>query len=267
MAFALKVILSFLIGGGYVSGIIWFSEKLGSRVGGALTGVPNTVLVSLVFINVTENPQATKLATSIIPVMLIAVLLYAWVFVKTASLTNKNRHLFATATATMAWLLAAAVLRQSFSKAGFVHIVIFTLVGIMLFQYIFHTYAVILPKKRMLPNSIYIVRFLVAGAVIATAVVAARYLGPLWGGVISGFPATVVAVLYFLSKSQGGEFAKSFVKQLPLSVISSLIFVVVLHQTLTRVSTYISFLIGMACALIYTLVLLSVRKSEAATHE
>ena len=263
MAFALKVILSFLVGGVYVSGIIWFSEKLGSRVGGALTGVPNTVLVSLVFINVTEDPRATKLATSIIPVMLIAVLLYAWVFIKTASLTNKSRHLFSTATATIAWLLAAAVLRQSFAKTGFAYIVILTLVGIMLFQYVFHTYAVVVPKKRMLPNSIYIVRFLATGAVIATAVVAARYLGPLWGGVISGFPATVVAVLYFLSKSQGSEFAKSFVKQLPLSVISSLIFVIVLHQTLTRTSTYLSFLISMAGALIYTLLLLSIRKPKS----
>ena len=262
MEFALRVILSFAVGGGYVSGIIWLSEKLGSRIGGALAGVPNTILISLVFINITEGPKSTKLAITIVPAMLVVTLFYAWVFVKAYSLTKPKRYLFVSVIATLAWLVVSAILRKSLSKTDFVYIVILGLAGISLFQYALHQYAVVMPKKRVLPSSVYMARFLVSGAVIAAAVVVARYSGPLWGGVVSSFPATVVTSLYFLSKSQGSEFAKSFVKRLPLGVISSLIFIIVLHLTLTRLPTLISFLLGMSCSLIYTFILLSIQRPQ-----
>ena len=262
MEFILRVILSFIVGGGYVSGIIWLSEKLGSRIGGALTGVPNTILVSLVFINITEGPQSTKLATAIVPVMLAATLFYGWVFVKASSLTKPKRYLLVSVVATLAWLVISAILRESLSKTDFVYIIILGLVGISLFQYLFHKYMVVVPKKRILPSSVYLARFVISGAVIAAAVVVARYSGPLWGGVVSSFPATVVTALYFLSKSQGSEFAKSFVKRLPLAVISSLIFIIVMHQTLTRLPTITCFLLGMTGSLIYTFILLSIKKPQ-----
>ncbi len=262
MEFILRVILSFVIGGGYVSGIIWLSEKLGSRIGGALAGVPNTILVSLVFINITEGPQSTKVATAIVPVMLAATLFYGWVFVKMSSLSKHSRYLLVSAVATIAWLGTSAALRESLSKTNFAYIIILGLAGILLFQYLFHKYTVVVPKKRILPGTVYMARFLVSGAVIASAVLVARYSGPLWGGVVSSFPATVVTALYFLSKSQGSEFVKSFVKRLPLAVISSLLFVIVLHQTLTRLPTITSFLLGMSCSLIYTFVLLSIKRPQ-----
>lgn len=54
MDFALKVALSFLVGGAFVFGVIWASEKLGSRIGGAIAGWPSTILVGLAFIDITE---------------------------------------------------------------------------------------------------------------------------------------------------------------------------------------------------------------------
>ncbi|HVA10813.1 MAG TPA: hypothetical protein VNG32_01445 [Candidatus Dormibacteraeota bacterium] len=262
MEFVLRVILSFVVGGGYVSGIIWLSEKLGSSIGGALAGVPNTLLIGLIFINITEGPESTKVATAIVPVMLATTLFYTWVFIKVSSLTKLSRYLFLSVIATMAWLVTSAILRESLSKTGFSYIVILGLAGILLFQYALHKYAVVVAKTRILPSSVYLARFLVSGAVIASAVVVARYSGPLWGGVVSSFPATVATALYFLSKSQGSEFVKSFVKRLPLAVISSLLFVIVLHQTLTRLPTITCFLLGMSCSLICTLILLSIKKPQ-----
>ena len=83
MDFAIKVILSFIVGGTWVSGVIWLSEKLGSRVGGAIAGIPSTILISLIFINLTQGPADAREALTIVPLMFSASLIYAFVFMKT----------------------------------------------------------------------------------------------------------------------------------------------------------------------------------------
>ena len=263
MEFALRVALSFLVGGAYVSGIIWCSEKLGSKVGGALAGIPNTILVSLAFICLTTNAHSTQISATIIPVMIVAALFYSWVFVQVSGRGKATRGpLFATLIAVFAWLILALVLRSSLSNASFVYVVVLSMFGTGLFYVLFQKYPGIKPKKIPTSNSVYIVRFLTGGAIVAGAVIAAHYSGPIWGGVVGSFPALSMT-LYFLNRSQGPEFTKSVVKRLPLSVISTILFIVVLELTLTRVNTPLSFLIAIACALMYTYILLNARSRLA----
>src|SRR3990172_6673809 len=66
--FLFKLVLSFIVGGLYVAITIRISEKLGSKLGGMLIGLPSTVLISLIFIAWTQDVTAAVSATPIIPV-------------------------------------------------------------------------------------------------------------------------------------------------------------------------------------------------------
>lgn len=244
-------------------GIILISEQLGSRIGAALAGVPNTILVSLVFICLTTSAEATKTATTIVPIMLVASIFYAWIFVQ-ASRFGKgvSRDLFATLLAIVSWLVVAITLRSTLAHTDFVYIVILGLLGIWVFYFLSRGFPTIKPKKINLPNSVHVARFLTGGTIVAGAVIAAHYLGPLWAGVVSSFPG-LATTMYFMNASQGPEFSKGFVKRLPLGVISTLLFIIVLHLTLTRINTVVSFLISVVCALVYTFALLNIRSRIA----
>lgn len=250
------VVLSFLVGGAYVSGVIWASEKLGSRIGGAVAGWPSTILVGLAFIDLTEGPVAVHSAVTIVPLMFFATLIYGLVFTNSiGKIKYKNKAFLATLVALSVWLVIILGIRK-FSDISFLYIVLATFIGLLGFRFAFRNFESIAATNIILPNNIYFFRFVIGGAVIAGSVLAARYAGPVWGGMISCFPAVLGSVLYFLGKSQGGKFLQGFLRRLPMSYISSLIFMVIVHQLITKTSGFYTFLIAMTVATAYTFLLI-----------
>ncbi|MEK7561447.1 MAG: hypothetical protein AAB541_01135 [Patescibacteria group bacterium] len=262
MDFALKVVLSFLVGGAYVSGVIWLSEHLGSRVGGAVAGLPSTILVGLAFIDITEGTAATRSAVKIVPLIFTAALVYGLVFLIAArKFKGPRRSIKASLAATIAWLAVVLPLKFVFENAAFLTICLVAALGLLAFRYFFRNFSTTLPKKIPLPRHIYDLRFIIGGTIIAAAVVAARVAGPVWGGVVASLPALLGTVFYFLNKSQGDKFLEGFIRRLPLSYISSFTFLVIIYQLLPHLSDPLSFLLAMAGALTYTLLLILYKRT------
>lgn len=261
MNFTLNLILSFLVGGAYVACIIWVSEKLGSRVGGAIAGLPSTILVGLIFIGISEGDQAAKEATSIVPFMFIATLIYGSVFLFAVKGFSFWQNLIASLVAALAWLISSLFIRQ-LSSVDFLLTVLIALSGLLVFRWAFSNFTVALPNKITLLQSIYLLRFLIGGAVIASAVAAAHYLGLIWGGIISSFPGLLGSVLYFLNKSQGTKFLEGFLRRLPFSYISSLLFLIVIYQTVVEWPMVLSFATALTVPIFYTYSLIAFRGKE-----
>ncbi|MHB1865395.1 MAG: DUF3147 family protein [Candidatus Saccharimonadales bacterium] len=263
MDFAIKAILSFIVGGSFVSLVIWISEHSGPTIGGAIAGIPQTILISLASICLTEGSVATKIASNVIPVILLASILYAYTFIQSArSIDGKNKHLLAILLAMFVWLVAALIIHFIFHTSNIIVTSITGIFGIMIAHFIFKGWRSANPKSLKRSRHIYIVRFFISGAVVLAAVLAAKLLGPLWGGVISGFPATFSTSLYFLNKSQGCKFTEGFAKRLPLATISTLIFAVILNITVTKIQPAYSFGLGIFGSLVYTYILLNLTKPK-----
>ncbi len=261
MDFALKVILSFLVGGAYVSFIVWYAEKLGSKIGGTIAGIPTTLLVSLAFIYIAEGAHATKIASSIVPLLITAALFYSYIFAKTLKLTqNSYKNIVATLAATVLWLGFSLAVHNLFQSSSFLIVTVTAIAGGVIFHYIFRHFPDKKPKKLKLSKNVYLVRFVLAGTVVSLAVLSSHYIGATWGGVVASFPATIASSLYFLSKSQGDSFIEGFIKRLPKSFVSTLIFVVILHLLLTNLPTLTSFFIAIIAALFYTYILIRLKK-------
>ena len=57
-SFLIQLFLSFLVGSFWITTITIISEKMGSKIGGLIGGLPTTTLVALLFIGITQSPQA-----------------------------------------------------------------------------------------------------------------------------------------------------------------------------------------------------------------
>lgn len=66
--FFLKLVLSFIIGGAWITLATVLAEKFGTKLGGVIAGLPSMTAVALFFIAWTHTPFIASEATTIIPV-------------------------------------------------------------------------------------------------------------------------------------------------------------------------------------------------------
>jgi hypothetical protein len=262
MEFAARVFLSFLIGGTYVAGIVWVSEKLGSRIGAAVTGLPSTILVGLAFIAVLQGTEAAQTALKLVPLMFTATLIYAILFIAGLKLARSAfQNTFAILLGTLGWLLTVLVIRTAI-HLPFALIAVASVCSLFIFWLAFKQLSHDVHTRVILPKSAHLIRFLIGGFVIAGAVIASHYSGPAWGGIIASFPGMLGVILYFVNKSQGIKFAEGFLKSLPLSYFGSFTFIVVVYATITRITPLMSFILGLLSAMSYMLVMLKLTRKR-----
>ncbi len=258
MEIVLRVVLSFIAGGVTVSGLVWLSERLGARVGGVLSGVPSTMLVSLVFIYVGQGGEDVKLAVSVVPPLMIAALVYGYALVTTLGRAG-GPYLYARAIATagLVWLLVAFAARRVEHYVSFAESVAAVMVAIVGFAVLFRRYEPVVAKHIQRPRHVLIDRFMLSGAVIAGAVMVAHVVSAKWGGVVASFPVVLTSTVCFLNSGQGNGFAKSWIKHLPFAYIGLLIFAVIVYQTVAVFDPLVSFGLGVVCSILYSYMYIS----------
>lgn len=260
MEFALKVALSFLVGGSYVAGVVWLSEKLGSKIGAAIAGLPSTILISIIFIAAIDGADNAEKALSLVPLMFMATLAYALTFAKSLRLRWKSETLMpAIIIGTLVWFLVVLIIRQA-SGFSFLAVTTISILSLLALHFGLKQLRDKKPTKIKLPRHMHVVRFVIGGGVIAASIIAARMLDPQWGGIVASFPAMLGVILYYIYKSQSVEFVEGFIKSLPISYFGSLIFIVIVHQTIANINFVASLILGMLGALAYTSLLLKARK-------
>lgn len=245
-----------------MAGVVWLTEKLGVRVGAALAGMPLVSLIGLSFIAITSGSAATKEAALVMVLFSISTLFYGFVYEKSISLlkTVESRDLVASLIATFAWAMVNLIIITRVATAlTFVSALIAGGLGVFVFYLLFRNYPLLRVHKHLTTKVANMTRFFIAGVVVGFAVIFAKLLGPMWGGLVASFPVTVAVGLYFLDKSQSDNFTKSFVKELPLAILSLMIFTSVLYMTLLNLDTFLCFVISATTAYLYAFIHVKVR--------
>lgn len=248
--------MSFFIGGLFVAGVILFTEKLGARTGASIAGLPFVSLLGLSFICITIGPQATKAASLAMPIFGISALFYGFVYEKSISRFKiKSRDFAASLVALLAWAVVnLTLIAKIVPNINFVTVLAISFVGVVIFYLLFYNYPSVDAHRHSTTKKANLTRFFISGFIVAMSGIFAKFLGPTWGGLVASFPVTIAVGLYFLDKSQSDNFTKSFVKELPLAIVSMLIFVSVLYVTLLKINTVSSFSISIIIAYIYAFI-------------
>jgi hypothetical protein len=211
--FALKLVLSFFVGGAFIATLSVLAEKY-KKLSGAIIGLPSISAVSLLFIGWTQSIDAAVEATTVMPVSLGVVLLFVLAYVYVARRTKGRKSIIAAATASLAFWLALSLLVVK-SNLGFQYSVLGFLVAFLPAAYFLgrrkktkaqgDRTGVPTSKGQLLARSAF------SGSVVALAVFLSNALGPAWGGVFAVFPASYFSSLVLLHYYRGRSFL-SFVE-------------------------------------------------------
>jgi len=231
--FLVRLLLSFLIGGTWVTIITESTVKYGPRIGGLLAGFPSTVAFSLAFIGWTQSAATAVEATTALPLALAFTAAFPLVY---ALLAKGGRFWFALAGSLAFWGTAYSVLSAVSITFGADYWV--SLVGFYAISAVFYITLARKHRPRMTASAVrltpfeWIWRFVLAGGIVVCAVLLSSTLGPLVGGVFASFPAIITSTIYIVKRVEGVEASRS----IAVPVMVSSLFTIVPYTVVVRYS-------------------------------
>ena len=213
--FLLKLLLSFIIGGIWITFATIIAERFGSKLGGVIAGIPSTIIISLFFIGWTQSPIIASKATTVVPIIMGIDALFVVVY---ALLRNRQFYI-ALGGALIFWAVSSFILAlvgfDSFliSLIGFVVLVVLSYY-ILEKRYSFPSES---PKYTKYTLPLLAIRGILSGSIIAFAVLMAKIAGPLVGGMFSAFPAVMLSTMIITYYSHGTNFSLAVLKIITVS--------------------------------------------------
>ncbi len=205
--FIQQLMLSVVVAGTWITAATMISEKMGTKVGGMVGNLPSTMLVSLLFIGITQTPAFAAEATVSVPLGMFLSTVFLYVFI---SLVPRGLAP-ALAGGLGAWM-GLALLASLFQDT---HRIVWTLlyfsgaVGMWLLA----EKVLKIPShgkiKRRYTITQILFRALFAGSVVGASVVIARTGSAFWAGLFASFPAMMLSAMVILSLSAGPPFARA----------------------------------------------------------
>lgn len=234
--FILDLTASFFVGGTLVMAASLAAQHLGGRVGGFIAGLPATAVLSILFITVTEGAvHAHEVTTA----FTLAISINA-VFLAVFGAFSTRSFSCGLLTSLAVWTLAQSVLLYFHPvRYGLV----FTL-GLVLFLI-----SILFVNRLDTPDPIcrpvrhgiveIAVRAFFGGGIIVLSMVGSRYGGPGLGGILSAFPATVVATLVITNVYGGKDLTRVMVRPMMVSgVVNCIVFAVLYRQVVLEMPVW-----------------------------
>jgi hypothetical protein len=252
-AFILKLVLSFFVGGLWITGGVALAERRGSKAGGLVLGFPSTVLLAIVFIGWTLSPRVAALATSVIPAVHGVNALYVLVTV-----SFLGRRFWAGWAAGLAVWAAGAFLVVFFKLDDFIGGLV---VYAVLLAFCTARIGRILPKDAEAARGpaagplVVVARGVLGGTVVVLAVLIAKVGGPLVGGVFAIFPAVFTGALLATALSHGPGFTAAVMRSTLLGGASCVVFAAAVRLSFVPLGLVAGTLIAALAALSSTLLI------------
>lgn len=235
--FVIRLVTSFIVGGVWISALTYLSERFGTKVGGAIAGVPATMVVALFFIGLTQSPAAAAETTTLIPLVLGVNAIFVLIYIALA----RKGFCQGIAGAIIFWFAAAYGIHQAAISSFAGALALYTAL-------IITSYFVIENKMQiMFVDSVamrytktqVVLRGIVGGFFIALAVLMTRIGGPLLGGIFATFPALTVALIVIAHANHGIAYVESLLKNFIIAgTVNVLIFVILVRLTFPNVGLY-----------------------------
>jgi uncharacterized membrane protein (GlpM family) len=245
--FYLKLLLAFGVGGLMVTLATVAAERLGSKMGGLVGGLPTMVATSLFFIGYAQTPQTASQATNTIPLIMGCNGFFLVIYVILA----KRGAWVGMMGALILWFALAWVVLFLRVDSFAISLVIFIISLIGTYHLLENRFR--LPSAgrlsiRYTPFQI-ISRALFSGSVVSAAVYLSKVGGPIWGGIVAPFPTVYISTLIIIAKSKGVEFSRMITKSL---LVSGMINVVVYATAVRYFYPQLSLALGTILSLAMT---------------
>ncbi len=214
-SFLWRLLRSCVGGGGGTAAATVAADRLGSRIGGFLSGLPSTVVVTFFFIGLVQGTGAAVRATTVFPLGFAVTGIFLLVFAAV------SRRSFAAgfAAGLSVWTVLSALILVADPRSFVLSLLVFAAVTAASFLL---TGKVLRPPEarpgggRHSPLQV-LARGCFGGAIIVVSVLLSRVGGPVFGGVFAGFPAVFTSTLFIGYREHGLDFARAIVRPMLLT--------------------------------------------------
>lgn len=250
--FHLKLILSFIVGGIWITGATVLAERFGSKVGGVITGLPSTIVLALFFIGWTQSAKVASEATTIAPATMGLSALFTAFYI----LLSKNKLYIAIGLPMIFWFIVAFL----FVKLNINNIFssFFIYLSLLFLSWIIGEKLVKVKSqgqmKTHLTHGQILFRGILGGTVISLSVLLTKFGGPVLGGVLATFPAIMLSTMIITFLAHGRDFSAAVLKVVMISggvnVVVYAMAARILYPILGILSgTFLAYIISLICAL------------------
>lgn len=232
-AYILDLTASFVIGGAWVMLASVAAQRFGGKVGGFIAGLPATAVLAIFFITCTEGARHGFDVTGVFPLTISVNAVFLAAF---AAFSRKSFSTGLLASLGI-WILVQLVLLCFHPVRFGVGVSLGVALFLVSLQFV-SSLAIPDPGTRPVRHGILdiAIRAGFGGAIIVLSMLGSRLGGPITGGILSAFPATVVAALIITDIYGGGELARFMARPMMVSgVVNCMVFAlmyryVVLHM-------------------------------------
>ena len=256
--FLVKVLLSFIVGGAWIGATTVAAERFGTKVGGIVSGLPSTALVSLIFIGWSQGVEAAVQASVMVP----AVMGLNTVFLLIYALLLQKGNTPATLSALMVWFLLATILVTAKLSDIVVSTTIFLTLASSSFILLEYGTKVESPRMRPLKHGLrqLFYRGLLAGSFVAFAVCMSRIGGAWLGGLFSAFPAIYLSIILIFGRAGNPSVGKAMSKSMIVGSGAICAFGIVVNLCLESLGLGLGIAFGYSCSLgVSTILMLLMR--------
>jgi hypothetical protein len=222
--FNLQVLLSFLLAGSWIAILTLLAERMGSRAGGMIVNLPSNILITLIFISLTQGVGFVQEMTPAVPIGMLIDSVFLVVFVGLL----RYRLLQAILGSLSAWLILAIAANQIRLESLWINVAVYA--GVTLMAFLFVEYGWNIPaaarsRKRYTPFQI-AVRAGFGGGIVGGVVLISHFVPAYLTGIVSTFPAVLFSSMVILAVNQGKAFAQATGKVMILSSSNIVVYAV-----------------------------------------
>ncbi len=234
------------------------AEKFGGRVGGVISGIPSTVVISYFFIGWTHGLQHAYEATTVYPAAfafnVVSLVVYAYL--------AKTKMMSGIIGLICTWFISQSLLVFMNLSRFSISIVLWLLLSTVSYLFLCKQFSnQNTQKTEVTYRFVYIIyRAIFGGAVVALSILISKIGGPIYGGIFAAFPAVFLATLLITSITVNVAFSRSLVKPMMISgTINCVTFVIIFRYAITAIplsgAIALAYGISLVCAIIVYLLL------------
>ena len=244
--FFLKIIISFLIAGIWIASTTLFTERFGSKIGGLVSNLPSTILISLVFVAIVKDTSYVVQSVPAVPIGMLIDTIFLFIFIILLPLGL----IISTIISLLSWFLLA-LLATSFNPENLtINIIAYVIVTIVTFFILEKIIKIPSAEKidKKYTKTQMLIRALFAGSIVSSVIYISVFFNPYIVGIFSTFPAVMLTTMIILTINQNRKFAQATGKILVLSSSNIVIYGLGVYFTYMKVGiiwgTIISFSIS-----------------------
>ena len=246
-----KILVTVLV----VLGLAYIAERISAKVAGILAGYPLGIAIVLVFLGLEQGVDFASQAAQYAILGLLANLALALCYWYVAKQARQMVNVGLASAAGLAGFLLVAYALQGLPQAHTVTVPI-TLIGLLVAAALMlKVPAVAVQAVASLSKRDILFRALVAAGTVVLITGLAELIGPVWAGLLSGFPVVAFPLFLILHYHHGKSVLTNSIRVYPLGLISLLVYTTSVSLVYPHLGLLWGTLLGFSLASVYILML------------